>query len=318
MPRAELYRRAWRAMGSPCEIALYARHADDARRAADAAQAEVERLEARYSRYREDSFLSEINRAAARGGSLEVDPETAALLDYAAACHRESGGLFDPTSGVLRRAWRFDRDELPDPARVAALLGVVGWTRLDWSRPRLGFPVAGMELDLGGVVKEYAADRVAVVCRALGVRAGMVNLGGDVRVLGPKPDGALWRIGIRHPRRRGALLCTVELSDGGLATSGDYERCIVLDGVRYGHVLNPRTGWPVRQLASVSVVAERCVVAGSAATIALLRERQGPAWLASLGLPHLWVGVDGETGGTLDPAPRAEGCSADPSGRAHA
>jgi thiamine biosynthesis lipoprotein len=157
-----------------------------------------------------------------------------------------------------------------------------------------------MELDLGGVVKEYAADRVAIVCRAAGVRSGMVNLGGDVRVIGPRPDGAPWRIGIRHPRQRGALLDSVELFDGALATSGDYERCVLLGGVRYGHVLSPRTGWPVRELASVSVVAEHCVVAGSAATIALLKERAGPRWLASLGVPHLWVDVLGRSGGTLD------------------
>jgi thiamine biosynthesis lipoprotein len=175
-----------------------------------------------------------------------------------------------------------------------------------------------MELDLGGLVKEYAADRVAARCQALGVRSGMVNLGGDVRVLGPKPDGSPWRIGIRHPRRRGALLRTVELLRGGLATSGDYERCIVLEGVRYGHVLNPCTGWPVRHLASVSVVADRCIVAGSASTIALLRERKGPAWLSALRLPHLWVSVDGATGGSLHLAREADGSSADPVGSARA
>ena len=132
-----------------------------------------------------------------------------------------------------------------------------------------------------------------------GMRHGLVNLGGDVRIVGPQPDGAPWRIGVRHPRRPGELCTTLELSSGALATSGDYERCIVIDGVRHGHVLNPRTGWPVQGLASVSVVAPLCVVAGSATTIAMLMERDGPAWLAGMALPHLWIDTDGACGGPL-------------------
>jgi thiamine biosynthesis lipoprotein len=288
-------------MGSPCEIQLYARDEPGAARYAQIALDEVARLEARYSRYLEKSLLSGINRVASQGGSLSVDDETAGLLDYAATCHEQSGGLFDVTSGILRRAWRFDRGELPDPSHVQELLGRIGWEKVRWNRPVLEFSMPGMEIDFGGVVKEYAADRVAALCREAGAHHGMLNLGGDIRVLGPHPDGRPWRIGIRHPRRRGALLRTVPLRAGGLATSGDYERCIEIDGVCYGHVLNPRTGWPVRHLASVSVVADQCIVAGSTSTIALLKERAGPGWLTELGLPHLWVDVDGRTGGPLAP-----------------
>jgi len=292
-------RRAFSAMGSPCEVQLFACDPFAATHAADAARTEVARLEARYSRYREDSLLSRINRVAAVGGSIRLDPETASLLDYAAACHRESGGLFDITSGILRRAWRFRGGGVPDAAEVQALLCRVGWQRLDWSKPRLAFPLPGMELDFGGVVKEYAVDRVVLRCRALGVRHGLVNLGGDVGIIGPRPDGAAWRIGIRHPRRPSELIQTLGLHDGALASSGDYERCIVVDGVRHGHILDPTTGWPVRHLASVSVVADLCVVAGSASTIAMLKAEAGPAWLAESGLPHHWVGVHGEVGGSL-------------------
>jgi thiamine biosynthesis lipoprotein len=295
----QLFRERWKAMGSPCELQLFARDHDMSRRAAARATRDVERLEARYSRYQSTSFLSEINRVAARGGRIEVDDETAALLDYAASCHRESEGLFDVTSGVLRRAWRFERGEPPDTEQVQALLERVGWQRLSWARPWLAFPVAGLELDFGGVVKEYAADRAAALCREVGVASGLVNLGGDIAVIGPRPDGAPWRIGIRHPRDPRALLRTVELHSGALASSGDYERCIVFEGVRYGHILNPRTGWPVRHLASVSVLNELCVVAGSAATIAMLHEARGPAWLAASGMPSCWVDVHGEAGGSL-------------------
>jgi thiamine biosynthesis lipoprotein len=307
-------------MGSPCELQL-----DRAPRsraavavplgAADAATdrtsdeavlaaaiAEVERLEARYSRYRETSFLSEMNRVAAVGGEITVDPETAGLLDYAATCHAESGGLFDVTSGILRRAWRFKEKRLPAPGEVEALLEHVGFEKLDWRAPVLSFPIPGLELDFGGIVKEYAADRVAALLRQAGRPHALVNLGGDIRVAGPRADGRAWRIGIRHPRRPGAMLRTIELSSGALSTSGDYERCIELGGVRYGHVLDPRTGWPVRFMASASVVGPLCVVAGSASTIALLKGEAGPDWLAQLGLPCLWVDVDGRTGGSLAPA----------------
>jgi thiamine biosynthesis lipoprotein len=94
-------------------------------------------------------------------------------------------------------------------------------------------------------------------------------------------------------------MSAIALRGGALATSGDYERCVEIGGVRYGHILNPKTGWPVRHLASVSVVADLCVVAGSASTIAMLKERDGPRWLAELGVRHLWVGVDGRVGGSL-------------------
>lgn len=286
-------------MGTPCEIQLFAETESAARRAIDAAVADIARLEARYSRYRSDSFLSEINRAAVAGGCITVDDETGSLLNYAAACHEQSGGLFDVTSGILRRAWRFDSGVLPDPGLIGGLLAKVGWEKVGWNPPLLEFLLPGMEIDFGGIVKEYAADRAAALCGAAGIHHGMINLGGDIKVLGPRADGSCWRIGIRHPRQKNALLQTVPLAGGAMASSGDYERCLTIDGVRYGHILNPRTGWPVRHLASVSVIADFCVVAGSASTIAMLKEDQGAAWLDGLGLPYLWVDINGETGGPL-------------------
>jgi len=243
--------------------------------------------------------LSEINRIAGASGSIQVDEETAGLLNYAETCHEQSDGLFDITSGILRCAWRFDRGELPDQALIDSLLDKIGWHKLRWRNPVLEFTVAGMEIDFGGVVKEYAADRAAALCWNEGVRHGMVNLGGDIKIIGPRGDLSPWRIGIRHPRKKNTLIQPLLLSEGALASSGDYERCIEIGGIRYGHVLNPKTGWPVRYLASVSVVADFCVVAGSASTIAMLKEDQGPCWLERLGLPNLWVDVNGQSGGSF-------------------
>jgi len=260
---------------------------------------DVRRLEARYSRYRDNSYLSRVNQIAAYGGEIKVDTETAGLLNYAATCYRESDGLFDITSGILRRAWDFKSGLIPANGVIESILQNVGWEKLRWEDPMLIFSIGGMELDLGGVVKEYAVDRAATICWEAGIRNGMINLGGDIRIIGPHADGRPWRVGISHPRHKDMVLQTLELYEGGLASSGDYERCITLNGVRYGHILNPKTGWPVRKIAAVSVLGGLCVIAGSASTIGMLKEEKAGEWLQQLGLPHLWVTVNGETGGSL-------------------
>ena len=297
MPEATRY--SFPAMGSDCVLHLFGASAQ----IAAAAEAEVVRIEQRYSRFQPDSLLSEINRVAAAGGALDVDDETAALLDYALAAHRKSAGAFDITIGILRRAWNFSSGQLPENAAVDRLLPFVGLDKLHWQRPRLSFPVPGVELDFGGIGKEYAADRAATICAEAGVVHGLVDLGGDLRAIGPQANGAAWEVHLRDPRRSGATLAILPLARGGLATSGDYERCVVLDGRRYSHILDPRTGWPVHGLASVTVIAESCLVAGSLATIAMLKGHDGAAWLQQLGVACAWCAVDGRTGGSLQPVP---------------
>jgi len=299
MADLKYYHYDFKAMGSPCSIQLYAGSTKKAKRAAKVAMDDVYRLEAKYSRYRADSYLSEINRSAAQGGHIKVDDETAGLLDYAATCYQQSDGLFDITSGILRRAWDFKSGNIPAQEEIASLLEKIGWHKINWQRPLLAFTVPGMEIDFGGVVKEYAVDRAASACRDAGIQHGLVNLGGDIKIIGPHYDGSPWRIAIRHPRNPNGVLQTLLLHSGALASSGDYERCITLNGMRYGHVLNPQTGWPVNYMAAVSVIGEFCVVAGSASTIGMLKGEGGPAWLNALGLPHLWVNVQGESGGSL-------------------
>lgn len=283
-------------MGSPCELRAWA----CAEAALDAAQAELERLEAKYSRYRDDSLTGRINRSAG-GAALEVDAETAGLLDYAAQAWQQSGGRFDLSTGALRRAWDFKSGRLPAPEVLEAARAGIGWPKLDWQRPRLRLP-AGMELDFGGLVKEYAADRVAQLLREHGARGGLVDLGGDVAVVGPQPDGSAWRIGIRDPHQRDRALAVIELDRGGLATSGDYERGMTVDGVRYSHLLDPLSGWPVRSAASVSVAAPLCLLAGTASTSAMLMGEGAEAWLRELGLPWLLVTQDGGLRGSLPTA----------------
>ncbi len=285
----QLHSIRFKAMGCPCELQLYL----DKRQASaigQSAKDEVLRLEQKYSRYRDDSVTSRINASAGSGQPIAVDEETAALLDYAEVAFVQSDGLFDISSGVLRRAWDFKRNQLPSQTQLDALLPLVGWRQLKWQKPWLLLPTAGMELDFGGLVKEYAADAVANLCLAHGVNHGLVNLGGDIRVIGPHPDGAPWTLGIRHPRAPQQAIAQVQLSQGALATSGDYERFMQVDGQRYCHLLNPLTGWSIQPAyASASLVAPQCLLAGTFSSIALLKSASQPQWLADCGLPHLLV-----------------------------
>lgn len=297
----ECFSYAFKAMGGPCELRLYAPQRPHADAYAAAARAEILRLEEKYSRYREDSATSRINRSAGNTGGVELDAESAALLDYAHTAWEQSGGLFDITSGVLRRVWDFKARRVPAQGEIDAVLPLVGWGRLRWNRPRLVLPLPGMELDFGGYVKEYAADRAAQAAREAGARHGLVELAGDIALIGAHPDGAPWLIGVRHPRAPQQALASIALGEGAIASSGDYERCFEVDGVHYSHLLDPRSGWPVRDgLAAVSVAAPQCLVAGTACTIAMLHDAdQGRRWLGALGLRHLCVDQVGVTDGTL-------------------
>ena len=188
------------AMGSQAnEIRIAAPNGAQAFGLAQLARQEVQRIETKFSRYRPDSIASLIN-AAAGSAWVECDDETSALIGYGEALHQASEGLFDMTSGVLRRAWDFRSGKLPEPAAINALLPLVNWTALERQGSRVRLGKAGMELDFGGIGKEYAADRAATKLVEAGVTSGFVNLAGDLVVIGPQPDGRPWSIAIPSPR----------------------------------------------------------------------------------------------------------------------
>ena len=289
-----LFHFSFDAMGSPNELQIW--H-DDERRArmlADTAIADVRRIEAKYSRYRADSVTARINGAAG-AAAVAIDAETYALLGYADRCHRLSAGRFDITSGVLRHAWDFRRSppRLPDEKEVAAVTALIDWPSVEWSPRSVRLPRRGMEIDFGGIGKEYAADRMATICHDSGAPHTLANLGGDVRAAGPQPDGSPWRVGISHPRQADAIMATVEIDGGAVATSGDYQRFFDLDGRRYCHIIDARSGRPVTHWQSISVLAPLCVLAGSCATIAMLLEEDGEAFLGREGVPYLAVDAAG-------------------------
>lgn len=288
----------FQAMASPCALLLDGTDEAGLRAAAQAAIDEVRRIEAKYSRYQEDSWLGRLNAAC---GPIwhEMDEESAGLIAFADQLWQASDGAFDITAGVLNRAWDFRGATPPTAQALAAVRAHVGWQRVEREAARIRLPV-GMALDLGGIGKEYAADRATAVLLAHGVAHALVNLGGDVHAVGPRglpeASGQPWQIDIAHPRPRPgseAVLASLPLARGGLATSGDYERGFTHAGRRYGHILDARTGWPASHWQAATVLAPTTSAAGALATLALLRQDDAPAWLRAQAARFILVRHDG-------------------------
>jgi thiamine biosynthesis lipoprotein len=257
------------AMASPCMVLVDTPDHVMGTQVGEIVKAEAHRIEAKFSRYR-PSVVTDINQAA--GAPVEVDEETADLIDYSALCYRLSDGRFDITSGALRRAWRFDGSgSVPTAAQVQQARQYVGWQHVTWERPVLRLAV-GMEIDFGGIGKEYAVDRALELAMRGTSAPVLVNLGGDLRVSGPRRDGGAWRVAIEDVEHAGAAAGLLDLLHGALATSGDSHRKVLAHGVRYGHVLDPHSGWPVVGAPrAVTVHANTCTEAGLLAKLALLR-----------------------------------------------
>ena len=272
------FRLSFHAMASPCEVRIDTADMAVAEKAGRIAEAEAKRIEIKFSRYREDSVVAQINRS--NGAEIALDPETAQLIDFAAQCYDTSGGRFDITSGILRRIWRFDgSDNLPTEHQIRCLKKLIGWKKASWRNPRLRL-LQGMEIDLGGLGKEYAVDRALGLIRDFTPAPVLVNFGGDLRVSGPRADGTRWRIAIESTDLIGTPAGMLEITNGALATSGDARRFLLKDGVRYGHILNPLSGRPVTGAPrSVTVAAPTCIEAGMLATLAMLNGRLAEKFL---------------------------------------
>ena len=257
------------AMGSPCEVLIDGGN----KRQADAVTAEVAaeawRIEDKFSRYLEGNVIDRINTAGGR--PIRVDQETASLLDFAVTLFEISEGRFDISSGVLRAAWTFDgSDNIPEQDEIDEVLKRVGWQRAVWADSQLRLE-PGMEIDLGGIGKEYAVDRCTLLAKSAAGAPSMINFGGDLAVTGPPRTRSAWKIGVEGVTPDSAETL-IELRQGALATSGDARRFLLRDGVRYSHILDPTTGWPVPNApASITVAADTCTEAGMISTLAMLQ-----------------------------------------------
>ena len=292
-----LYRYQFSAMGSPCALRFYHHNDIQARGIYQSAVDEVKRLEDKYSRYLNESLLTQINKNAGLRAT-SIDTETSSLLAYAEQAYQISDGLFDLTTGVLRKVWDFKVAKLPSQQAIEDQLCFVDWRRVEWDDKSIFLSQKGMELDFGGLVKEYAADAVASLLKQFDITHGVIDLGGDIHVIGPDIDGNPWEIGIRDPhyqkskyknsnKKLQQALAYIPMSSGGLASSGDYERNFIVNGKKYSHILNPKTGWPALGLSAVSICSEQTILAGTIATIAMLKQGQGIDWLKELEVPFV-------------------------------
>ncbi len=278
--RGPHHRARFHALGGPARIHLHHPDPHRARQLIRRAIAEIRRIERKYSRYRPTSLLSRINRRA--GETLTLDPETTALIDYAATCHRLSDGRFDITAGLLNRAWPILGQHRPPPRdAIARLLPRVGWDKVRWRPPRLTLR-PGMAIDLGGIGKEYAVDRALAHLRPW---PALVELAGDLAATAPPPDGP-WPVALADPDG-GPPRAHLPLHHGALATSGDGHRAFIHRGRRYSHLLDPRHGHPIQGAPrAVTVHAPNCLEAGTLATLAMLHGPHAEAFLAAQGQPH--------------------------------
>ncbi len=282
------WRGEFQSMASPCELLIETDDESLAYSLTQLAFDEAMRIEHKFSRYRQDNIIYKINNS--HGTKISTDEETALLLDYADQCFQMSDGFFDVTSGVLREAWKFDcSNKVPEHNKVQAILPRVGWQKVSWNKPFFSMP-DGMEIDLGGIGKEYAVDRTAMLVRAHTDQSVLINYGGDLYATKPRQDGSGWMIGVEKPELKSTSknkknkqrksVKEFQLKQGGIATSGDVYRYLIKDGIRYSHILDPHTGWPVKGAPhSVTVVAESCIEAGILATLAMLNGKSAKRFL---------------------------------------
>jgi thiamine biosynthesis lipoprotein len=269
---AGFYQLSFQAMNTHCRVNF----ASSNRALAQGFQDEVLRwvawFEAQYSRFIPDSLISRINAAAGLHW-VEIDPETEALF---ALCHDMvffSRGVFDPTSLPLLRLWNWKANPpaLPTKSAIAASLELVGWRKVQRRPGAIFLPREGMCLDLGGIGKEYAVDRVIEKGLERGITDLLVDFGQDVRVHGHPPGRPAWHIGLEDPLAPGKCWTGVAVNNHAVATSGDYVRHFMVEGRRYGHIIDIRDGYPVDNgCLSASIIAADCTVAGIISTSAFI------------------------------------------------
>jgi thiamine biosynthesis lipoprotein len=263
-------------MATLCRISLVEPSRAAANGYLDEALNWVADFEARYSRFLEGSIISHINAAAGREW-IELDEESDRLLSLCGEMVFFTGGAFDPTSLPLIQLWNWKGNppSIPSDRAIAEAKKRVGWNKVQRRPGAVNLP-SGMCLDLGGIGKEYAVDRVLALAIKYGVENVLVDFGQDVAARGRPSGRAAWHIGLENPRSPGSCWGSVGATHHAVASSGDYLRCFIHEGRRYGHIIDPRSGYPVNTgCLSVNVVAPTCTLAGILSTSAFILGPQG-------------------------------------------
>ena len=255
---------AFKCMGGLCEIIIETPNNNLSELIFKSLYNEAKRIEKKFSRYEKNNIIFKINSAL--GKKVHLDKETAKLIHFADQLYSVSDGLFDITSGVLRRVWTFDQSSnVANQSDIEKVLKFVGWHKVKLEKKSITLP-SGFEIDLGGIGKEYAVDRCAQLALQLGPTPVLVNFGGDIAVTGPKVNNAPWQIQIEDSSEK------YNLFYGGIATSGDKNKFLLHNDKKLSHILNPKTGWPlINAPASITVIADNCTAAGALSTLAMLK-----------------------------------------------
>jgi len=271
-PVEPLRKAVWSALGTECALQFACANSGQAEGFVQAAMAWIARFEQRYSRFRSDSLVSQINGAAGRSW-VEIDAEMEQMLELSGSLHFMTQGILDITALPLLRLWNFKVPDprLPTDAEVVAARALVGWQKVQRAPGKVFLPQAGMAIDFGGWGKEFAVDAVAQIGRDHGITSLLVDFGHDLRAIGLPPGRPAWHVGLENPAVPGACWGSIAVSDKGVASSGDYLRGTTIGGRRYGHIVDPRTGWPVANgCTQVTVVASSCLQAGLLSTAAFV------------------------------------------------
>jgi len=266
------------AMASPCECLIETENYQTALAITQIAADEAWRIEKKYSRYLKNNVCAQINQS--NGAAIAIDQETFKLLDFANTCYEISNGLFDLTSGVLRRVWHFNQNtELPSQKSVEELLPLIGWNLVSFDQKSVCL-APGTEIDFGGIGKEYAVDvAVQKIKEYKPDLSVVVNFGGDLRVTKKPKNKPKWNIGI-DSLLISKIEHSVSIGVGAVCTSGDTEKFILSNERRYSHILNPKTGWPAEGCPkTVTIIADQCLQAGVLATLGMLMGAEAEAFL---------------------------------------
>ena len=308
--KERIYRKSKILMDTFVTITVVSNSENSAGKAIDNAFSEIERLEKLSNFFSSESEVSRINKNA---GILEVkvSPDILDILDKALYVSEKTEGAFDVTIGPVITLYDFHKKIKPEESAVKKNLSLVNYRELiiDRNKSAAFLKKRGMLIDLGGISKGYAADKAVEALKRNRINSGLVSVAGDIKAFGLKPDGKPWKIGIRNPRippnpplvkgGKGGfsddVMATIELNDMAISTSGDYERCFILDGKRYHHLLSPRTGYPAEGCQSVSVITKECAFTDAFATgIFILGPGKGLKVLGKMGFDGIIVDSQGK------------------------
>jgi len=266
----EAHRREMKLMGYRFEITVVGKIADWANRQIDAAVAEIKRIEDLLSTFNESSETNVINRNAGIQ-PVKVSEETFDLIARSLKISAVTQGAFDISYGSIdKRLWNFDQTmtALPDKQTAKRMVRLINYRNiiLDQEKHTVFLKETGMRIGFGGIGKGYAAEMAKALLKKRGVKSGIVNASGDLAVWGKQPDGKPWTIGIVHPDFAGQPFSYMEIADGAVATSGNYEKFVVIDGKKYSHTIDPKTGLPVHGIKSVTIISPNAEVCDALAT----------------------------------------------------